>query len=394
MGYTENLLQNKRCFAEISLAALRHNIREIRSVLSGKTRLCAVIKANAYGHGAKQIAGACVEEGIEDFAVACLSEALELREAGIEGNILILGPTSPEYVKILIDRELTQTVSSSEEALAFAKEIQSYRSKNFAPSMPLPIHIKVDTGMSRHGFSTNTKEACQKSLADILRLKKMEELALNGIYTHFATASSEDRSFLRVQEDRFRNFVSELESKGISFLIHHTANTSATLKGEYFQHELVRIGLGLFGCLEGNLDKTSLQLKPVMTLKARISAIRLLEAGDGVSYNHSFIAPGKMKIGVIECGYGDGLLRSFSNKAIFSLKGRKVPQIGNICMDRCMIDLSAADEAKVGDYVVLFGGEGENFIDAESQAGRAGTISYELFSLLGSRVPRIYIDSN
>ncbi len=394
MGYMENLLQNKRCFAEISLAALRHNIREFKSVLSTNTRLCAVIKGNAYGHGARKIAGACFEEGVEDFAVACLSEALELREAGIGGRILILGPSSPEYVKLLIDQKLTQTVSSFKEALAFAKEIQSFRKRNISLSTPLHIHIKVDTGMSRHGFPTNTEEARQKSLTDILCLKDIKDFALDGIYTHFATASSEDRSFLRTQEDRFRDFVSELENKGLSFPTHHTANTSATLKGEYFQHELVRVGLGLYGCFENDLDKSSLRLKPVMTLKAIISDIRLLEAGDGVSYNHSFIAPGKMKIGVIECGYGDGLLRSFSNKAIFSLKGRPVPQIGNICMDRCMIDLSAVDEAKLGDYVVLFGGEGENFIDAESQARRAGTISYELFALLGNRVPRIYIDSN
>lgn len=379
-------IEDDRCYAEISLANLTHNIQVVKQYLEPGSRICAVVKANAYGHGAVPIARHCQQQGIKHFAVACLSEAASLRAAGIRDAILILGPTCPEKVGKLVELQAAQTISSYAEAAALSQAWQ----KLAEPKLPLTLHVKLDTGLSRHGFAVNRPEERTAAVQAVRQLQTLPGLQLEGVFTHFATAASQDPTFLDLQAERFRLALAAFREANIVIPLIHSANSAVIARHPELDYNLVRPGIMLYGSRDGDCFLQQAGLKPVMTLKARISAIRHLHKNDRVSYGGTFVAPVDMPIAIIECGYADGLLHSLSDRAIFSCKGQAIRQIGRICMDRCMLDMRGIKNVDVGDYVTLFGGSGEDYIDPEIQAERAGTISYELFSLITPRVPRIY----
>lgn len=383
MNQIQDCLDHSRCYAEISLGNLSHNLQEVKDRILPDTKLCAVIKANAYGHGAVALAKHIQSQGVDFFAVATFAEALELRLAGINEPLLVLGPSPACVGPLLVEYDISQTVSSLENArdlLAGLKDKQDQ----------LKLHIKLNTGMNRHGFDMTSDEARQASLIAIKKLAQEKQVILEGVFTHFASASDQEDALF---EDQIGNFKAGLEAfaaNNIIFKITHCANSATIVNRPDLQFDMVRAGIVLYGGRDDGFMKTGIDLKPVMTFKAKISAIFSLDPGQKISYGGTFTADRPMTIGVVEAGYADGLLRNLSNRAIFSAHGQEIKQVGRICMDRCMVDLSDLASARPGDEIIIFGGEGQGFIDAGDQAKRADTISYELFSLLTPRVPRIY----
>ncbi len=392
-------LNDQRVIAEISLPNLRHNLHEIQKKLKPGVKLCAVVKADAYGHGAIQVAKTCLEEGVAFLAVGCLSEAVELREAGIQAPILILGLTAADRAPWLYRYNLSQTVSSRQAALAIAaclKHTPPEDLQDIPASHKLHLHLKLDTGMSRHGFYTARTEEREHTVRDILNLhqelKDYPQVEIEGLYTHFATNPHSDLAYFERQTQRFIAVKEALELAGCQIPLIHCSNSAAALVCPELDFSMVRAGIIVYGSNDGEWMNEEIDLKPVMSLKAKISAIREVDAGEGISYSHVFIAPRDMRIGVLEAGYADGLNRLLSNQVKFLLHDKLVPQVGKICMDRCMCDLSSCPEAQVGDQVLIFGDSGREELQADYQAKLIGTIPYELFCNVSRRVPRIYLD--
>lgn len=381
-------LQTERCWAEISRANLRHNLRLCRSLIPAGTRLCAVIKADAYGHGAAVLAAEAEAAGADFFAVATVPEAMELRTAGASLPLLILGPSPVESASWLAAQEVRVTLSSLEAATAFSQALAAAGAgEKTLP--PLRVHIKLDTGMSRHGFPTVLATERQATLAAIAAIGKLPGLEVEGLYTHFATADRQDNPCYLRQQERFLALRSELQQAGLLPPIVHCANSATLSSHPQLAFDMVRAGIALYGARDGAWMR-DLDLHPVMTLKARLSAIHTLHKGESVSYGAAYTAATEMPVGVLEIGYADGLHRLLSGKAVFSLHGKPLQQIGHICMDRCMVDLRAVPQAQVGDVAVIWGRDGADQVDVDDLAAEAGTIGYELLCGLTARVPRIY----
>lgn len=374
-----------RTWVEISRSNLRHNLRVVREHLPAGTQMLAVVKADAYGHGASFVAAEAAWGGASYFAVASLKEAENLRISGIRQPILILSRTPWEEIESLLTNNITQTVSTYEEAEAFSRIIEKIHSPK-----KLSVHVKIDTGMARLGFSARDEDL-EESLDAIEKLSKLPGLAIEGIFTHFASADS-DQEYLQLQFERFQRIIDRLEQRGVRFLYHHCANSIAALTHPEMCLDMARIGIVIYGYTDHYDKAHRWDLRPVMNFYARISLIRSLGEGEHVGYGCTFTTNRPSRIAVIEVGYADGLLRSLSNRGYVKLYGKKAPIVGRVCMDRTMIDVTDIPEAKLDDVVCIFGGEGENYISADDQAACAETISYELFCDLNKRVPKIYVD--
>ena len=371
-----NLLTD-RTWAEIRPAQIVSNMRAIRSSLPEGTRFLGVVKADAYGHGALTAAKALEENGADYLAVACLEEALALRAAGLKLPILILGNTLPEDVPLLLAHNITQTVADS----AYAAEFSAAAA---AAGGTLRIHIKVDTGMSRLGFLCD--EAHLKESADaVARACALPGLEAEGIFTHFAVSDEpgdEHAVYTKRQFARFTAVIDALAAQGVRFELRHCAATGGTLFYPEYALDMVRPGILLYGYGDA---AHKLDLGPCMTLKSRISAVKLYPPGTKISYGGTWTTERETRMGVIPIGYADGLHRTLSNKARFWTKDGFAPQRGRICMDMCMIDLTELPGVDVGDEVEIFGPHA----DLEKLAALAGTISYELLCAVSPRVPRI-----
>lgn len=370
-------------WAEISQGAFVHNIQRVQGMLAPSCRLMAVVKANAYGHGAVRMARWAMAEGASYLGVATALEAFELREAGIEAPILILSACPAVLAPDLARLELTPSVNSLDEAEALVQAL-----KQASVQEKLKVHIKLDSGMVRLGFDIR-EEGSEASLREILSLQGMEQLDLEGIFTHFATAVS-DPAFVERQFTRFENFLRDLSAHGLRFPLRHAANSAGLALDARYHLDMVRAGILLYGSSEGDLAKR-LGLKPVMSLKSRLSQIREIAPATGISYGHQFVSREPMRIAVVECGYNDGLPTLLSGRQRFGLHGRLLNQLGRVCMDRCMLDIRDCPEAKVGDEVLIFGRQGSLSIDAQRVAETMQSIPYELFCRVGQRVPRISV---
>ncbi|MCL1820416.1 MAG: alanine racemase [Oscillospiraceae bacterium] len=355
MSFHSNI--DGRIWADIDLNALEHNALRVKEIL-GDVKHMAVIKANAYGHGALQTARRLECCGADYFAVACLSEALELRHNDIKTPILVMGYTPAEHADMLAELDITQAVFDTEYAEALSKNL----------SRELKIHIKVDTGMNRLGVKT------AREVREIARLKHLRP---EGLYTHLADADTPGGAFVSKQLEAFNSIKADLID--IKFPITHCANSGGVLYYRESLFDMARSGILLFGA-DGDF-------RPVMRLRARIAQIIDVRKGDTVSYGRTFTAGRGMKAAVVCAGYADGYLRSLSNKGVADYNGVIVPVIGRVCMDMLMLDVSDADRAKVGDSVTLFGSEK---LSAARLAELAGTISYELLCAVSDRVPRFY----
>lgn len=366
-------------WAEINLDNLAHNMRETRRVTKSDSLVTAVIKADGYGHGATAIGKTLLENGADRFAVATLSEAIQLRDDFKETKIMILGYTPEELGKEIIENSIIQTIYSKEQAQAF-----SNTAKELGKS--LVVHIKIDTGMNRLGMLSN-----DETIKDILEISTMDGLIIEGIFTHFAAADEIDKEFTRQQVQKFNVLVDNLETSGLKIPIKHVSNSAAIIDLPEFNFDMVRAGIMLYGLYPSNeVRRDVVDLKEVMCLKAKISQVKTIEKGSGVSYGLTHICEEETTIATLPLGYADGFTRMLSRKAKAMVKNSKVPVLGNICMDQCIIDVTGL-EVHAGEEVILFGGNDENGISINSVAQILNTINYEIVCMINKRVPRVYI---
>ena len=371
-----------RTWAEISLGALRRNAAELRRVLPPGCGLMGVVKADAYGHGAVPVAAALRESGCAYLAVACPEEAFALRQAGESLPILILGAVDAAFAPRLAERNITQAVECLEKGRALSAALR--------PGQRLKIHLKLDTGMGRLGFPAGEAS----SLAEAAAVMALPGLETEGVFTHFAVSDTPGgEEYTQRQFDLFLAAAKELERRsGRTIPLRHCANSGAVLSFREAGYclDLVRPGILTYGIFP---DKTrgGLSLTPVMTLKSRVSALTHHKKGDTISYGRTWTAERDCTLAVLPVGYADGLQRALSGKLEVELLGRRVPQVGRICMDMCMLDVTDLPEVKVGDVATVFGDGCGGGPTAEELAEKAGTIPYELTCGISLRVPRIYL---
>ncbi len=369
-----------RAWAEINLDHIAHNVREIRRLVGKRTEIMAVVKADAYGHGVLETVSTMVENGITRLAVSMLDEAIQLRKIGIELPILVLSHTSAQRADELIRYHITQTVYSHEMAKALSEEAQRQGTK-------LPIHIKIDTGMTRVGFLPG-----YSAVKDVVEIQKLPGIIVEGIFTHFATADEKDRNYTLHQIELFESIISELNRIGILIPIRHVSNSAAILQYPELTLDMVRAGVILYGIYPSDeVDRTVIDLKPAMILKANITHIKWVEEGTPISYGRKFMTTRRSRIATIPIGYADGYSRLLTGKSRVLVNGQYAPVVGSICMDQCMIDITdIIGEINVGSEVVLIGSQGEREITVDEIAGLIGTIPYEIVCIIGKRIPRVY----
>jgi alanine racemase len=369
----------QRAWVEIDLSALTANIKALKSILARQTDLMAVIKADAYGHGAVKVAETVLAAGATWLAIATISEGIQLREGGINAPILILGATNtPEEVKAIVSYKLQPTICSSQQAFVFAETL-SQLSEN------LSVHVKLDTGMSRLG--TNWQQA-----ADFVGyIANLPQLTIASVYSHLATADEDDTTILRRQQERFQRAIATIKTKGINIPCLHLANSAGTLVDRSLHYDMVRVGLALYGLYPSPHFASVVKLQPVLQVRARVTQVKTIEAGEGVSYGYKYIAKQDILIAIVEIGYADGIPRNLSNNLQGIIRGQFVPQIGAITMDRIMLDVSSIPDLQVGEIVTLLGRDGELEITAEDWAIKLGTISWEILCGFKHRLPRVSI---
>ncbi|MDP4133843.1 MAG: alanine racemase [Bacillota bacterium] len=366
----------QRTCAEIDLKAIQHNIIAVKRKAEGK-EVMAVIKSDAYGHGAVPCAKALL--GIVDsFAVATTEEAIELRESGLSIPILILGGIPDEEIDLCLQNDISMTVYSMK--MADAVSIEAERLEKTGK-----IHVAIDTGMSRIGFSPT-----DESIDIIKKISKLNNLFLEGIFTHYAKADYADKSFVKIQDERFRYVCEKLSLDGINIKYIHIANSAVIMDFGDCYGNMVRAGIITYGLLPSDeVKKESLDIIPALTWKSRVAFVKEIEQGVGVSYGLTFVAPKKMKLATVSIGYGDGYSRLLSNKGRVLINGKSAKIVGRVCMDQIMVDVTGMD-VKVDDVVTLIGRDRNEYISADEIADIIGTINYEVVCDIGKRVPRIY----
>lgn len=372
MGY-------KRLVAEIDLDAVDFNIKSIIKRVGGRAKIIGTVKADAYGHGAVEVSKVLEENGIDMFSVAMIDEGINLRNNGIKAPILVLGLTPPEYVKEAVEYDLIQTVSDYNTAEAISKAAKELSKKAV-------IHIKIDTGMGRIGFRPE-----KESFDEIENISKLENIEINGIFTHFCTSDEKDKTFTYVQKEKFVYAVKELEKRGINIPLKHASASAGLMDFDDLFFNAVRPGIILYGYYPSDdVMKDRLPIKPVMSLKSNVMYIKDIENGDTIGYGRTYMANEKRTIATIPAGYADGYNRLLSNKGCVLVNGKRAQLKGRICMDQCMADITGIN-AKQWDEVVLMGKQGNEEITADEIANEIGTISYEVLCMVSKRVPRVYI---
>ena len=375
----------KRFWAEIDINAAEKNFKIIKSKLNSKTKLCCVVKANAYGHGAVYLSKLYETLGADFFAVSNIEEAMQLRNNGISTPILILGYTPTSCASILAENNISQSVFS----YSYAKELSKCATND---GVKVKIHIKLDSGMGRIGFDCiHGREEMLKSVIDVCNMSGLEN---EGIFTHFALADDgeDGAEFTRLQYERFVSAVDELKQRGVEFEIKHCANSATTFEYPEYHLDMVRVGVVLYGVAPSNKVHGCEELTPVMSLKSVISMIKDIEKGDTVSYGCTFKAEKKTKIATAPVGYADGFWRSNAeNGTQMLIRGQRVNIVGRVCMDQLMLDVTDVKGVKEGDYITLIGADKDELITADELAKNNGTIGYEMICAIGERVPRFYI---
>lgn len=370
-----------RLRAVVDLDAIKHNMEAMHAHISADTQMIAVIKTDAYGHGAVPIAEELEKlEYVWGFAVAIVEEGHLLRKAGIKKPILCLGCAFEEQMETMIRDEMRITISSYESAKK-ASEIAGKLEKEAL------IHIKIDTGMSRVGFLVN-----DESIDEIIRISELPNLKLEGMHTHFSKADETEKDTTQQQQKAYLWMRERLEEKGIVFSYYHSANSAAIIDMPETNMDLVRAGIAIYGLYPSDeVDKTAVELKPAMELKAHITHVKWIEEGAEVSYGGTFVAGKKMKVATIPAGYGDGYPRSLSNKGYVLIHGQKAPILGRVCMDQFMVDVTEIENVKAGTTATLVGKDGNNFISVGELADLSGRFNYEFICDINKRVPREYI---
>ena len=375
----------KRTWADINMDAIDHNFRAIRNALKPGVKMCCVVKADAYGHGAPMVAREYQRLGADWFAVSNLEEAIQLRRCAITRPILILGYTPPQNAEELSELNISQTVLS----LDYARQLSRYAQE---ANVTVNIHLKVDTGMSRIGFLYQNPARDGASLDEMENAARLPGLAPEGIFTHFAVSDDGDQgeNFTLAQYDCFRKAVEAMEARGLHFAVRHCANSGAVLDYPELQLDMVRPGIILYGMEPSESIRQPLDLQPAMELKTVISQKKEIPAGATVSYGRTFTASQGTVVATVPIGYADGYPRHFSGKAQMLVRGKRAPIIGRVCMDQLMLDVTDIPGVEEGDVVTVFGRDGEAFLPVDELAALNDTIHYEMVCLVGKRVPRIY----
>jgi len=367
-------------WAEIDLRAIRSNVAGIKRLISPETHLMAVVKANAYGHGALEVARVCLQEGATYLGVATPNEALFLREQGINAPILVLGYTPDTLMDLVVENQIETTVFNMDTALALSKAASN-------SNRSVRLHLKIDTGMGRIGFRPD-----DSSIELIREISLLPGIIVEGIFSHLATADHLDKSFAREQVKVFKSFVSKLEESGISIPLKHLGNSAAIMEMPEAHFNMVRAGIITYGLYPSSeVDKSKLELMPAMSLRSRVSYVKTILAGQSVSYGRTYISKRETTVATVSIGYADGYSRLLSNRGWAMIKGQKAPLIGTVCMDQCMFDVSNIENVEAGDEVILFGKPADG-ITADDLAEIIGTINYEIVCAPSSRVVRTYAE--
>jgi len=364
-------------YASIDRAALIHNLSKIRERLSHNCSIMAVVKANAYGHGAVDISRALVQAGVTRLAVASVHEGIALREAGINADILVLVDLFDKHIEELLAYRLTPVITEQRLLPQLAKEAE-------AANQPLSIHIKVDTGMGRLGLSAS------ELLTFLDAVPRWKSIRIEGFMTHLADSDGDDSSHTEQQLKSFRGLLEQIEQRGITVPFVHVANSAAIMRYPQSHFSLVRPGIMLYGYHTLPDTVPCPHLQPVLSLRTTVMQLRTIKPGETVSYNRTFVAKRPSTIAVLPIGYADGYNRQLSNKGFVLIDGQRAPIVGLICMDMTMVDVTDILSVRVGDGVTLIGGQGPEAIWADEIAGWTGTIPYETLCAIGSRIPRVY----
>lgn len=361
-------------WAEVDLAAIKKNVKEIKKCLKPEVKFCAAVKADAYGHGAVAVSRAVLSAGADRLAVAMLSEAIELRRAGFLVPIQILGYTPSHQAKPVVAYDIAQTVYCMDNARALSVAATEMGKK-------VKLHIKIDTGMGRIGIMP---EEAGEFAAAVSALPGVE---VEGVFSHLATADAADKTYARDQFAKFQEALNRISAKGITIPLRHIANSAATLEMPEMQLDMVRPGIIVYGLWPSSEVARNIELTPAMRLNAQIAHVKDVASGTSVSYGRTYITETNRKIATLPIGYADGWTRLLSGKTSILVNGCRAPLVGRICMDQCMADVTEVPGVKPGDTVNLFG---TPEIPADEIADALGTINYELVCMIGKRVPRVY----
>ena len=381
------MLESKsRAWVEIDLSKIKHNVEEIRKILPSTTKIMAIVKANAYGHGDVVCCKELEKCGIDFFGVSSIDEALTLRENGIQEEILILGYTPPEHFHYVIEKNLIQTFLS----LDYAKKADKYCEEHH---VIMRGHIKVDTGMSRLGIICQEQEYHIEQIEEIYRMKHIKA---EGIFSHFSVSDeldADNKKFTSKQIELFERVLSDLKKDGIDAGIRHLQNSYGILNYPELQYDYVRPGLLYLGATSNDQIETVTHpdFKPIMELKANISLVKTIQPNVSVSYGRHFISKDIRKIATVSIGYADGYPRSLSNKGYVLIRGKKAPILGRVCMDQFMVDVTQIEGVSFGDKVTMIGKDGNEILPVEVLSELSGRFNYEFVCDLGKRIPRVYV---
>ena len=367
-----------RAYAEVDLEAIGHNIAGVRKIVGNDVKICAVIKADAYGHGAVAV-GRYLESAVEYFAVATVDEAVELREAGIKLPIIILSYVSPNRYDEVVKYDVTQTVYSYETAELLSKAAK-------AQGKTAKAHVALDTGMSRIGFMVN-----EQSADDIQKISLLPRLELEGMFTHFSCADMYDKAYSRAQMEKYDRMCDMLDERNVVIPIKHMCNSAGIMEFDSHRFQMVRSGIITYGLYPSEeVDKNALDLRPAMSFRSHVVNVHTVPAGVGVSYGATFVTKQPTRIATVSVGYADGYPRALSNKGRVLIHGQFAPVLGRVCMDQIMVDISHIDNVQIEDVVTLFGRDGDNFIPVEEPADMSASFNYEFVCGLSRRVTRVY----
>ncbi len=367
----------RRAWVEVDLDRIRHNLDQVRKKVGSKVKVLVAVKADAYGHGMIPVAKALAKARVDYLGVATPGEGIRLREAGIITPILVFGSILPEEVETLFGYDLTLTVYT-DEILGLLDE-EADRKK-----MKAKVHIKVDTGMGRIGIWHESADELVKMA------NRLANIDLEGIYTHFPSADEPDKTFTHYQILHFKDLIHRLESYGIDITYKHAANSAAILDIEESYFNLVRPGLMVYGVFPSELVSGSIDLRPALSLKAKIVDLRKTPPGRSISYGRQFVTTQETVIATIAVGYGDGYPHLLSNQTHVLVRGMRCPVLGRICMDQMMVDVGRIEGVKVGDEVVLVGAQGKEGVRVEELARSCGTIPYQILCWINRELPRVY----
>lgn len=369
-----------RIQADINLSAIRKNIITMKACIPQGKKLLAVIKANAYGHDSVQVAKT-LDDLSDYYGVACIDEGIELRNAGIDKPILILGETDESLFQELIHHDITPTIFRYEQAKALSDiAVQSQKTAK--------LHIKLDTGMNRIGFPCT-----RESVDEIVRISKLENLLMEGIFTHYFKADEKDKTSALRQLEQYTDMLDLLSQAGVSFEIRHISNSAGIMEMPNDRYDMVRSGISTYGLYPSEeMDKNACVLYPAMELKCHITHLKKVAKGETVGYGGTYTLPEDKMIATVGVGYADGYPRALSNQGRMLVHGQFAPIVGRVCMDQTMIDVSDIKDVQIGDEVVLFGTQGDNRISVEELAGMSASFNYEFVCDINRRVPRIFYE--